>query len=555
MIARWRKRWQRLRRDQGGAVALVTVGSLASLLGLTALAVDLGSLYLASRRLQGAADAAALAAVAVPQEAESAARRVIAANGAGNVALGIEQGSYAPDPDLAPQARFRDDAETSAARVTLAADAPIYFASLVMGKATMRMTRRATAARLDLAAFSLGSRLASVDAGVANALLSALIGSKVSLSLGDYQALLGARVDALAFADALRTGLEMEDATFGEVLAADVTLPKALQALAAALGGGNDAAAAAAVARLAAAATGGAIDLDRAIDLGRYGARATVLRGTQVRVAAFDMLRAIAELANGNRQIALDLGAGVPGIGGTRVVLALGERRADSPWLTVTDDGEPVLRTAQARIYVEAEIGAPAALLTLGATRIRLPVYVELAEAQARLRAIACPSGPASATVDLSVHPSLGHAALAEVDTARLDDFSRSPGQTPAWLLQAPLVRASGYAEAELGSDAWQTLHFTAADVAAGTPRRASSRGFAGGIVSSLAADPHIQVQGLGLGLNAGPVAGLLRTAILPLTPALDALLDNLTGLLGVGLGEADAWVNGIRCGQAALVA
>ena len=36
--------------------------------------------------------------------------------------------------------------------------------------------------------------------------------------------------------------------------------------------------------------------------------------------------------------------------------------------------------------------------------------------------------------------------------------------------------------------------------------------------------------------------------------PALDGLLMNLTGLLGVGIGEADLRVTGVRCGTAVLV-
>ena len=53
---------------------------------------------------------------------------------------------------------------------------------------------------------------------------------------------------------------------------------------------------------------------------------------------------------------------------------------------------------------------------------------------------------------------------------------------------------------------------------------------------------------------HAAIVTAAVKTALLPLTPTLDALPNDILTTLGVGLGEADVWVNGVRCDGAALV-
>src|SRR3546814_18532195 len=87
------------------------------------------------------------------------------------------------------------------------------------------------------AACSRGARAAAVHGGVANALLSALTGSSVDLSVMDYDALAGTDVDLLAFSEALRTELDADVLTFGQTLDSQVTLPQALSALASASNG------------------------------------------------------------------------------------------------------------------------------------------------------------------------------------------------------------------------------------------------------------------------------------------------------------------------------
>ena len=66
-------------RDERGAVAVIAAASGAVLLGFGALAVDMGSIYLQSRKLQGMADLAAIAAARDLANAQAAAQATASA--------------------------------------------------------------------------------------------------------------------------------------------------------------------------------------------------------------------------------------------------------------------------------------------------------------------------------------------------------------------------------------------------------------------------------------------------------------------------------------------
>ena len=52
-------------------------------------------------------------------------------------------------------------------------------------------------AAAQFAAFTIGSGTAALDGGIANAVLGALLGARLSLQIADYNALASARVDGL----------------------------------------------------------------------------------------------------------------------------------------------------------------------------------------------------------------------------------------------------------------------------------------------------------------------------------------------------------------------
>ena len=119
------------------------------------------------------------------------------------------------------------------------------------------------------------------------------------------------------------------------------------------------------------------------IDLGLYAAQDHADPDTAVWIDGYSVLREMLQLANGQRQVALNLGLSLPGVTSTTLTLAIGKRPAHSPWLAVSQAGNVIVRTAQARLYLDSKVGGVA---TLDIASLRVPILIELAEAQAKAR-------------------------------------------------------------------------------------------------------------------------------------------------------------------------
>mgnify|MGYP002788949636 FL=1 len=436
-------------RDKRGATAVVTALSGVIIIGFAGLATDIGAVFLESRRLQGTADLAALAAIQNPAQAEALAAATVSANRwPHDSRVSVVRGAYAPDRSVRPRERFRPGAPgPNAVRVDVRSSTPLYFGRLFVPSGRMTITRSATAAQQQLASFQIGSRLLAVRGGVANQLLSGLTGSSVSLSVMDYESLARADVELISYVEALRTRLDLEAGSYEQTMAHDLEAPDALNALADVLAP-QDARAERAMRRLAdASARAGSIGpLNTLIDLGPYGAsdHAAQVGPSRIQVSAMDIATAVLQIAGGDRQVRLQLGAGVPGIADTEVWLAIGERPNHSPWLTVTEDEEVIIRTAQMRLYVEARVRPAGALGSLA--NVRIPVLQELASAEARLDSIRCGADPRDREVAIAVAPSIGSLSLGDIDLARLDNFRTALRPAPAQLVRVGPIRVEGQA-------------------------------------------------------------------------------------------------------------
>lgn len=547
-----------LASDARGSVSMMMAMSFITLLGAAALAVDVGSLFLQSRKLQGIADLAAISAARDISRASAAAQATAADNGWGaplNVQVAL--GRYNPDRSVAPAARFQTGGvNPTAARVTVSGPADLFFGRLLLNRNTITLTRRATAARADMASFSIGTRLASLQGGVANQLLSGLTGSTVSLSVMDYNALAGAKIDLFQYSDLLRLNANLEGASYDKVLATDISTGKALKILGDLLQGNGDIQAASAARKLAVAAGDGTpVKLGALLDLGPYSTQDHVAGGSgaKVELAAQDLASALLVLAGEGRQVKLDLGASIPGVTDIDVWLAIGERPNNSPWMTVDRDGQVVIRTAQTRLYLKAQ--ALSVLGLLGAQPITLPILVEAASGEAKLSAMECPETLSAQAATLSVRPSVGRIVVGEIDTTKLNNFKQNLTVTPATVADLLLVKATAKADVQVGGQTWKTARFTRADVQAGTIKTVATDDIAQATLSSLLSNLQLDVHILGLGLGLGPITSALSGTLGALAAPLDGVLNTLTGLLGVRLGEADVRVNGLRCRDAALVA
>ncbi|HAC00763.1 MAG TPA: hypothetical protein DCF67_04410 [Brevundimonas sp.] len=536
----------RLGRNRRGGVTIMSAAAGALICVSTALAVDVGMVVLKGRELQGAVDLSALAAAGSLHHAEAAAEATARANLADIATLSVLTGVYTPDPRLKPSQRFVAAAgQVNAAQVTATAPAPLFFGRVVLGRDAVSVTKQATAARpggAPTAMFSIGSRLGSVDGGLANSLLSGLLGGRVSLTLMDYRSLLDAQVSLLQFSDALAADLGVTVGDYDALLKHEVETGRVLRVLERIAGAGPRSA----LSKLTSAPADARFKLGDLIGV-EADARQGLRERLNAQVSVFDLLMASLQTANKERQLALDAGARL-GIADLDVMLAIGERPNRSPWLTVSK-GEPIIRTAQTRIYLEATTAKALSDLTA----IKLPVLIEAASAEARLKQIDC--GPGSG-VTLEVKPGVARAAIGAIDKTKLRDFKSKLNVTPAplvsvlGLLGIKVANVTGRADIEAADPYWRQVRFTAADISAGQPKTVGSKQFGQGVVVSLLTKLDLKVELLGglLSLPVSELLGTVRGLLTPLGPVLDAVVQPLLELLGVRLGEADLWVHGLRC-------
>jgi len=545
------RRLRALGRDRSGAATVMLALSFTTLMGAAAVGVDVGSLFLAKRQLQGIADAAALAAAAgdIAGNGTAAAQSVITQSGQGGVTIArLTPGAYSRDAMIAPEARFSAAAsQPSAAQLVLERPVPVFFGRFLTGRPAVTVRAQATAARMDMAAFSIGTRLAAISGGLPNQLLSALAGTQLNLSVLDGQALASAQIDLLGFADALGAQLGREETSYATLFDSDIPLQTLVRAMAQAA---PDLTSRAVLDSIAPRLGTQAVRLSDMIDLGPLGQGAGHDGDSHLRVDAFSFLRALLESAQGESyQATLDVT--VPGLASTRLTLAGGGGTAHSPWMTVTQARDVVIRTSRARLYLETSLLSAIS----GIATLRLPVYVDLAEAQARLADISCGGASGEGSVTLAVTPAIGTIAIADITPAQLDDFSTSMPTRPAVLANVLGTRVNAAAQVHLGGVTAQSVRFTRDDIASHTPRTVSTNDLTAGIAESLTKSMQVSATVLGITVTTGPLVGAVGTQLGAVAPLVDGLLDQMTALLGVQLGSATTWVDRMRCGVPMLVA
>lgn len=531
-------------RDSHAGISIATAFAMTMLIGAAALAVDVGSLYLDRRKLQGIADAAAMAAAGRPGEEQTAALRIIAANcDCGIQIAALTTGTYIPEKTITAEQRFvPGGASANAVQISLTRDRPLYFGRFLTGKSKTVIRATATGARRGYAAFSLGSRVAAVNGGLPNALLSGLTGSELGLSLMDYNALASTDIDLLAFSDALRTEIDADVLTFGQTLDSHVTLPQVVAALASA----SDGQAVGVLEHIADRALPRSLLPSRAIDLGPRSSSIRIDPANPVKVNALSLLRAMLLLSNANRQVDLSVASSLPGGSGIDIALLIGEPPVHSPIIAVTDTNQVVVRTAQVRLKIDARVQAPLA-------SVHVPVLAELGSASARISDIDC--GPnSSAAVSLGVVTSPAMLAIGTVDAADFQDMKRPLDPRPARVVKLPLASVDAEAELVLSDLAEKQVAFSRRDIDDGQVKTVSSSGMVTGAAKSLSDRIDLRVNVLGIGLNLNALRTTVGDSVALAAPVLDAIIGDLTGLLGIHLGQADARVNALRCGKARLV-
>ncbi|WP_293795675.1 pilus assembly protein TadG-related protein [uncultured Bosea sp.] len=567
--------------DQKGGTAILFAISATMLFGFGAMAVDVGNFFYEKRRLQTANDLAALAAASDLPRALAAAQSSATLNGfSGGTIQALQTGIYTPDPKRTPEARFVPSPATTAnaVRINMQTTAPLLLGRVLTSSASALQTQgsapgsaggvstlastsgdlpidsSAIAVQDAQASFAVGSRLLKLDGGLLNSLLGGLLGGNVSLSVMDYDALIKARVDLFDFAKRLAIRLNLTAATYDDVLKADARLGDVLAAVVDA-SRDNDARSSTATAALGRIATTSVsnlpVNLASLISFGPAGEKP--LSGPKplaASLSALDIVSAVAQIANVNRQIDVGLNLNLPGIAAASLKLGIGERPVGTSLMRVGRTATSV-HTAQTRLLLTVDlVGTGAASL------VRVPVYLELAAATARLNGIQCAPGDVSTSrVTLGLTPALVDAWIGQVSMAEFNNFSTAPNPPAATLLNvAGLAKVSGRAHVTMTNLSEATISFSYPEIQRGDKKTTSTQNFVATLLGRLVGDLELRVEALGLGLGLPGLDGLVSGIIAGAATPLDQILNGVLGTLGIGLGQADSWVTGVRCGGAVLV-
>lgn len=564
-------------RQEAGNVAVIVALSLTALMGFVALGVDGASLYRVRAQLQSVSDLAALSAMRDPDAAEARATGAVTGNGMNAQSVtAVEVGRYLRNPALPPSERFtplEPGAEgINAVRVALARSEPLHFARAISDADSVTMAAQALAARTGAARFSLTSHVARLDGATLNDALSQGLGVSVSLTAGEAEALAGVRLSLGDVLDALGRQTGLAERNPAAILDATTTVGAVLTAAQGLLPAGVTLPARGALRAVPVAAlVSGA---DPALGLTVSEALA------ETDIAALDLLRALALAGLGAHPV--DVAVDVPGVLDVSGVAMLGPRHVSSGWMALGEAGVTLHRSA-ARL--DTIVGLQPALLgSLGtgvtATRLSLPLVVELAGATATLDRIACdtpdPDSEVASflTAPTALHPLNGTSVAAlylgtlaqgsgPIDPASLGFADvLTVDVTVPLLLTSVTVRGlvvQARSHVAVGASGVERISFDRSDVEAGrTTGHFGASGLlrtgVGGLLDP--ARTQLRLKPGQDGLLTGTVAAVLNT-VLGLLPArlsqtlltpVDAVLDALLTEAGLSVGEGELTLDARHC-------
>lgn len=544
--------WSRFAADRRGTVAVMSATMMVVVIGLAAFGVDIGNIFLDKRRAQSAADLAAIVAASNLSNATNAASATVQQNAyAASALTAVVLGTYTANAAVAPSQRFVSPATgtPNAVQVTLQTQSPLIFGKVLVGVDAFPISATATATSTALANFAIGSRLVSLNGGLVNAILGSMLGTTISLSAMDYQSLVSTNIDAFDYMNALATRLSLTGITYNQLLATNVKEADLLQALVTAQKDANGYnATTLALNQIAQAVSGNSTSVvpQSLISAGPYG---SLIVGQNPRlgvaVSAFGLLSAIAELANGTHQVSAALNFSLPGITAVTLLATIGERPVGSSWVAVGASGATVT-TAQTRVLLTIQLGGSGGIAT-----VTLPLYVEVATGTATLTSLTCGyPNVSTSTATLGVTPGIVNAWIGSVSASDLANLSTPVNPPPATLANVAGLTVTGLANAYMGNTTPTSVSFSYSDIQSGAPKTVTTTNFTRSLTSSLLGNLQLGVLGIQLpGVGAG-VLSILNGATAPV----DQVVASTLNTLGIGLGQADVWVTGIRCDGAVLV-
>ncbi|MFC4252734.1 pilus assembly protein TadG-related protein [Sinimarinibacterium flocculans] len=578
-----------IKKGQKGSASVFAAISLSVLVIMLSLA-DIGLLYYYDIEYQKAADLAAIAGArdlydeAGLQSCGGTARpaaELAAANNLGgkNYQIVVTCGRWRPFEtprlDTGGDVSLHDTVE-----VVISGTPP----GVMPFIATPQISRRATATiSTPQAALNIRSTVATLQDGVVNALLGALLGSNVALTVVGWDGVANVNVSLLEFLDnvAFLEGIDvdLEVGGYDALLDAEVDLLNLIQAQIEAVGSGS-------TAGVVLSAFGAQL-----LSLGlpplpiRLGDLLTLQTGGEASglnlgLNAFDLLQALVQVASQEHALAADVGVNVPGLLGIRIAASV----VEPPQISVIgnpaliDPADPkggerriYVRTAQVRALVSVDLGVigflnkvldALPLLDLQVLDSDLDVGVDVGGAEAYVTGYECALNGDKA-LEVDTETALARLAIGTFSAADLNDFFGSGTPFPdADVLNILSLKVLGIPVAEIGiaanvpvAGSSRSLTYSAtpanpdplpeigAAETAAMYQNISAQDIVGSLTDTLAGlELEVKVLNSGLLGNLleavlGVVGALLGSL---LSPLLDPVLNGLLDLLGVNLANAE---------------
>ncbi|REE94176.1 TadG family pilus assembly protein [Cupriavidus plantarum] len=549
---------------QRGAVSVMAVMLMATI-GVAALvSIDIGYVFYGQRQLQKVAD---LAAVSGAQQlkrasdlAATSAGVLAAVQGAasqngypaavttacGEVAAGAADGIRAclglwdpgnpanGDSTRHFNAGYPATVSPNAVRVQATRTLPVLFVFPGSGGRQLRAEAIAVGSP-PVASFSVGSGLLDVD--TANSLLGKLLGPNVTVKFSavDWSGLVGTNITLEQLRVAAGVG------TINQLLGMELSLRDfyALVLKAANKSSLLGVAVGSPATTLGVGAVGVAVSMAKLLALGVLAPAASSAAEVGLNVASLLMLSAQVANSNGAR---VDLGG--PNLGIARASIGLFVTQPPQTAVgpvrqTGTNTWQTTARTAQLGLRLDVVVDLPIA-------SVNLPLYVEVASATASLTQLQCAGTSTDRRATLRLTQQVAKVCLAKSDGSA----NCEPTKTVlANILGAQVVNVPIPA-VPVGAAGSQDVVLAPGGQTHATATNPLSTAI-GSLLGNLR--PTIEFGGLGLPPIID-VGALVNALLVPVAKLLDVLVPTLLTPLGIQLGNADLWMNGIDCNNADLV-
>ncbi|MDC6178717.1 TadG family pilus assembly protein [Ralstonia solanacearum] len=549
-------------------VSVLTAVFVATV-GLTLLvSVDIGNVFFTQRALQRAADMAAMAAAQRLDIPTQAAQQSVAQNGltiTPTVVLGVwnATNTAAAPTYFCASGNAGCSGTVNAAQVTLTQNVPYFFS---VGQRTLTAT--AIAKNTAIVSFSLGSGLASVNGGLLNQMLGALLGNSnpLSLDLVSYQGLANTTIRVSDLMAALNVG------TVQQLVSSQVSLSQLVSAVVSA--GGQNGLTGVSVGTVLAPNTLviGPLLRSTLINVGNSTGTPGVLQflaqagndqsALNAQLNVLDLVTTAAQIANNQNAATISTNLALPGVVGLPgpVNVGLTLKIIQPPVIAIGPPGTDASGNWQTTAKTgQVSLGLNVTTSVVGIINMTIPIGLIAAGANAHLEAAHCPVPRSGLSADFGGQVTPVSLCIASGSATAVSNVSSYACPTTP----APLVQASVLGVTTTLADLWATIAPQAASgwtpdpttVTVGqTARVSGTSNFFGSILNSSLSQVQLRVLNSAVLSTLGINQTLLASTIGLVGQTLDAVLTPLLRAIGIQLGYADIKVLSVNCDAVELV-